>query len=382
MTTVLKQDSTIIGSNSIQIKVQKDDFLKAITTVSGAISSKATLPILNNILIQSDGPDQILLTGTDLELGIRTQCPATVSLQGSVTVPAKKLYEIVRELTPGEIEVTVAKNNAVNIKTNKSFFKIMGLEPDDFPKLPELTPEQSFELDQQVLKQCLALTSFAISRDETRYTLNGVLVILRNKTARFVATDGKRLASIEKNLNLSSDVMLEAIIPLKTVSELIKALSDGEGKAKVVCAQNQIIFQLNKTTFVSRLIEGRFPNYEQVIPKDEKTTARVNRQELLSAMKRVSLLTSQENQSVKLDFIKGRVLISSRSPNLGEAKEEVQAEVTGDNLAIGFNPSYVIDVLKNVDVEEVLLSMTEPDKPGLIKSEDGYQYVVMPMQLS
>ncbi len=379
MTTVLKQDS-IVGSNSMQIKVQKDEFLKAINTTSGAISSKATPPILSNILIQSDGPDQILLTGTDLELGIRTQCPATVSLQGSITVPAKKLYEIIRELTPGEIEVTVAKNNAVNIKTSKSFFKIMGLEPDDFPKLPEPAPEQSFELDQQVLKQCLALTSFAISRDETRYTLNGVLVILRNKTARFVATDGKRLASIEKNLNLSSDVVLEAIIPSKTVSELIKTLS--EGKAKVVSAQNQIIFQLGTTTFVSRLIEGRFPNYEQVIPKEEKTTARVSRQELLSAMKRVSLLTSQENQSVKLDFIKGRVLISSRSPNVGEAKEEVQAEVVGDNLAIGFNPSYVIDVLKNVETEEVLLSMTEPDKPGLIKSEDGYLYVVMPMQLS
>lgn len=381
MTTTLKNES-IVGTGVLQIKTQKEDLLRAVTAVSGAISSKNTLPILNNVLIQSDGPDQIVLTGTDLELGIRTTCPAVVGLQGAITVPAKKLYEIVRELAPGEVDVTVGKNNAVNIKTEKSFFKIMGLEPDDFPKLPEPAPEQSFEFDQKVLRQCLTLTSFAISRDETRYTLNGVLVILKNKTARFVATDGKRLASVEKALASNLDALVEVIMPAKTSVELIKMLGDGEEKVKVVCAQNQIIFQLNETTLVSRLIEGRFPNYEQVIPKEEKTTARINRQELLAAVKRVSLLTSQENKSVKIDFIKEKILISSRTPNLGEAKEEVPAEVSGDDLAIGFNPDYIVDVLKTLETEEVLFSLTEPDKPGLIKGEGGYLYVVMPMQLN
>ena len=381
MTTILKNESIAV-SNVMQFKVQKETFLKAIATASGAIGSKNTLPILNNILIQTNGPDEISLTGTDLELGIKTQCEANVILQGAVTVPAKKLHEIVRELEPGGVEITVVKNNAVNIKTNKSFFKIIGLEPDDFPKLPEPTPEQSFELDQQVLKQCLILTSFAISRDEARYTLNGVLVILKGKTARFIATDGKRLASIEKTTDLPNEITLEVIVPVKTILELIKTLSDEGGKVKVACAQNQITFRLNKTTFTSRLIEGRFPNYEQVIPKEEKTTTQINRLDLLSAMKRVSLLTSQENQSVKLDFIKGRLLISSRSPNLGEAKEEITAEISGEDLTIGFNPNYIIDVLKNLTTEKVLLSVSDPDKPGLVKSEGGYLYVVMPMQLS
>ena len=381
MTTILKNESIAV-SNVMQFKVQKETFLKAIATASGAIGSKNTLPILNNILIQTNGPDEISLTGTDLELSIKTQCEANVILQGAVTVPAKKLHEIVRELEPGGVEITVVKNNAVNIKTNKSFFKIIGLEPDDFPKLPEPTPEQSFELDQQVLKQCLILTSFAISRDEARYTLNGVLVILKGKTARFIATDGKRLASIEKTTDLPNEITLEVIVPVKTILELIKTLSDEGGKVKVACAQNQITFRLNKTTFTSRLIEGRFPNYEQVIPKEEKTTTQINRLDLLSAMKRVSLLTSQENQSVKLDFIKGRLLISSRSPNLGEAKEEITAEISGEDLTIGFNPNYIIDVLKNLTTEKVLLSVSDPDKPGLIKSEGGYLYVVMPMQLS
>ena len=381
MATTLKQENTV-GSGVVQIKVQKDDLLKALTTAIGAINSKATLPILNNVLLHTDGPDHILLTGTDLELSIKTKCPANVLLQGAITVPAKKFYEIVRELTPGEIEITVAKNNAVNIKTTRSFFKIMGLEPDDFPKLPEPAGEQSFELDQEVLKECFGLTLFAISRDETRYMLNGVLVILRNKSARFVATDGKRLASIEKKLDFPNNTTPEVIIPAKTISELLKALSDGGGMVRIISTQNQIIFQTNNTTFISRLIEGRFPNYEQVIPKEEKTIAQIDRQELLAATKRVSILASQENQSVKLDFIKGKILISSRSPNLGEAKEELPAEVFGDDVTIGFNPTYIIDVLKNLETEKISFSVTDPDKPGLIKTPDGYLYVVMPMQLN
>ncbi len=381
MTTGLNTDSTIV-SNALQIKAQKDDLLKAITTVFGAISSKATLPILNNILIKSNGPDQIVLNGTDLELGIKTHCPATVLLQGSVTVPAKKIYEIIRELSAGEIEITVGKNNAVNIKTNKSFFKIVGLESDDFPKLPEPQAEHSFEMDRQVLKECFNLTSFAISRDETRYTLNGVLVIFKSKKARFVATDGKRLACIEKEIQGGGDLAFEVIIPTKTILEVTKAISDTHGKIKIFLAQNQVVFQIDETVLISRLIEGRFPNYEQVIPKETKTKTEVDRLEFLACMKRVSLLTSQENQAVKIDFVGDKLLISSRSPNLGEAKEEIAAKITGDDLTIGFNPAYIIDVLKNLDADKILLAMTDPDKPGLIKSGEDYFYVVMPMQLN
>ena len=381
MTTTLKSKDSTTGSNLIELQIQKEDFLKAVSVVLGAISSKATVPILSNILIQTDGPDKISLTATDLELGIKTECPATVNMGGSVTVPAKKLHEILRELPTGEIEVIVAKNNAVNIKTNRSFFKIMGLEPDDFPKLPEPTPEQSFELDQQTLQKCLVLTSFAISRDETRYTLNGVLVVVRSRSISFVATDGKRLAYIERETTDTNNPF-EMIVPAKTVLELIKTLSEDEQKAKIVCAQNQTIFKLNKTLFVSRLIEGKFPNYEQVIPKDEKTTTQVDRQELLSALRRVSLLTSQENQSVKLDFIKGKLLISSKAANLGEAKEEILTDVVGEDLTIGFNPTYLIDALKNLESEKVTLVMTGQDKPGLVKTNEGYLYVVMPMQLN
>ena len=366
----------------MDIKVQKTDFLKAVSLTAGAVSSKGAVPVLNNILLQANKEmEQIVLTGTDLEIGIRTNCQAQVILEGSITIPAKKLFDIVRELPEGEIDIAVTKNNAVNIKAKKAYFKIMGLGAEDFPKLPEPTPNQTFELDQAILKHCLGLTSFAISHDETRYTLNGVLIALKNGMARFVATDGKRLAFVEKKVDLLKDISIDAIIPAKTVLELLKNLP-GQGKVKVMYSQNQILFQLEGTTIVSRLIEGKFPNYEQVIPKETKTNTQLNRQDFLSAIKRISLLTSQENQTVKLDFTKGRVLVSSRSPNLGEAKEELEAEVLGEDLAIGFNPNYLTDILKNLDVDQISLSLTGPDKPGLFKKNDEYLYVVMPMQLT
>ena len=382
MTTSLNKDNIITGQQELQTRVSKENLLKAITTVSGAVSSKAALPILSNILIESTGPNKIVLTATDLELGIRSVCEATVQLQGSVTIPAKKLYEIIREVQAGEIEVTVNRNHAVNVKTGKSFFKIMGLGGEDFPKLPEISGEEAFEIDAQILRDSLALTSFAISRDETRYTLNGVLFILNNKLSRFVATDGKRMSCVQYQTDVQNSISVEVIIPTKTVLELLKTLSGTEEKVRIAVSQNQIMFQFEETVFVSRLIEGRFPNYEQVIPKEEKVTTEVNRVELLQAMKRVSLLTSQENQAVKVDFIKGKLMLAARSQNLGEAKEEIETEIKGVDLSIGFNPAYVMDALKSLDVERVRLSASDPDKPGVLRAGEHFLYVVMPMQLS
>ena len=365
----------------MEIKIERDAFTQALGRVLGAVGAKNTIPILNSVLLQTNGPSQIILTGTDLELGIQTACEAEVLGEGIIAVPARKTYDIVRELPGGQIEIIVTKNNAVNIKARKSFFKIMGSEAVDFPKFPDPTGKELIRLDQSTLKQCLELTAFAISHDEARYTLNGVLVRLADKKARFVATDGKRLAYAEKDLEIPEGTQLEVIIPNKTIFELEKNLS-GDGEVTLISDTNQIVFKLNGTTIVSRLIEGRFPNYEQVIPKSEKTATQLNREEFLAAAKRASLLTSQENQSIKLDFIHGKVMISSRTPNLGEAKEEIDADVRGDELSIGFNPTYLIDVLKNLDVEQVSLSMTDADKPGLIKGEGGYLYVVMPMQIN
>lgn len=364
----------------MEIFVQRSDFLKAIGLVGGVTALKNnTIPILGNILLETIKDEFLRVVGTDLEIGISTQIPVKITKEGSITVPSKKLLEIIRELPEGEIEVVVAKNNAISIKAGKAYFKILGLSKEDYPKLPEYSQENGIEIPQAVIKEGLTLTFFAISRDETRYILNGVLVSIKEDKICFVATDGRRLAFIDKPLS-GKQQNLEIILPAKTVQELLKVLT-WEGVVKMIPLQNQVVFEVGETTIVSRLIEGQFPNYEQVIPKGEKTLSRANREEFLQAMRRTALLTSVEAPAVKLDFVKGKILLSSRSPNLGEAKEEFVAEVNGNEIAIGFNPNYLIDVLKNLDVDSVSFSLTEPDKPGLLRGKDGYLYVIMPMQL-
>ena len=366
----------------MEIVVSKSNLIKAIGLVGGVTSQKAnTIPILGNILMETTTAGGLRVIGTDLEVGISATIPVEMRQEGSITVPSKKIQEIVRELPDGDIEITVAKNNAVNIKAGKAYFKIMGLSKVDYPKLPEGAAEDGIEIEQALMKECLALTSFAISYDETRYVLNGVLIMIKGNKIRFVATDGRRLAYHEKDFKNKTGKEFEMIVPVKAVHELLKMLS-WEGTLQIIPAQNQAIFNLGETFLVSRLIEGHFPNYEQVIPKGEKTTSQASREELLQAIRRTALLTSPDSPAVKFDFVKGKILISSRSPNLGEAKEELPADFKGDEIAIGFNPHYLIDVLKNLDIDKISLSLTDPDKPGLLKGKDGYLYVVMPMQLN
>lgn len=366
----------------MEIKVLKNSLSKVLGMVSSVTSQKTnTLPILGNILLETVTQDTLKVVGTDLEVGISTTTPIYVIRPGSITVPAKKIYEIVRELPEGEIEITVAKNNTVNIKSSKAYFKIMGLTKEDYPKLPEWTHKDAVEIEQSLVKESLGLTSFAISYDETRYVLNGVFISVQENKIRFVATDGRRLAFIEKEFNNKDNHQFEMIVPVKAVQELLKLLA-WEGNMQIIFSQNQAIFNLGETQLSSRLIEGHFPNYEQVIPKTEKTTSSANREEFLQAIRRTALLTSPDSPAVKLDFIRGKILVSSHSPNLGEAKEELPAEVTGEEVVMGFNPHYLIDVLKNLDIEKISLSLTDPDKPGLVRGKDGYLYVIMPMQLN
>lgn len=366
----------------MEFTIDRERFLQAVGLVSGVAAQKTnTLPILGNILMESKEGGEILLAGTDLELGISTLLEVENLTEGAITVPGKKMHEILRELPPGKVEVTAAKNNAVTIKAGRALFKIMGLPKDDFPKLPEADLTQSIEIEQEIFKECLTLTAFAISHDETRYVLNGVYIQLSEGKIRFVATDGRRLAFVQKKLTHPRPTPLEMIVPAKAAQELNRILGR-EGMVKIIPSKNQAIFHFGKIILTTRLIEGHFPNYEQVIPKEEKTISQVSREELLQAVRRAALLTSPDSQFVKFDFLKDRVLISSRSPNLGEAREEIAAEVSGGELAIGFNPAYLLDVLKNLDVETVSFCLTEPDKPGLLRGKEDYLYVVMPMQLN
>lgn len=365
----------------MKFKTTKEPFLKAIQTLQGVISTKATLPILSNILIETQ-KDTVYMAATDLDVGISLNfTPDEITNEGSITIPAKRLFDIIKELPDGVIDVHVKKNNSVFIESGKCFFKIMGLPKDDFPKIPKLQEKESITVSQKLLKDMFTLTSFAVSHEETRYILNGVLFIVKGKILRFVATDGRRLALIEKEMDSLADFKKEIIVPTKAIQELMRNLKD-EGDVKISFTDNQVSFLFDEMVVVSRLIEGQFPNYEQIIPKTGKNKIMVNREKFLSAAKRVSILTSPDSQSIQVDLFKDRLIFSKSSPDMGEAKEEIDVEHKGSEFSVGFNPQYLVDVLKNLKDEAVSLELTGPESPGIIRAQDNYVYIILPMQLS
>lgn len=365
----------------MKIKASKESLLKAVQTLQSVISTKSTLPVLSNFLLEAQ-KDKILMAATDLDVGISLDfSPIEINEEGSITVPAKKFLDIIKDLPAGDISVTVRKNNSISIESQKCFFRLMGLPKDEFPKLPKLHEKESISLDQRLLKNMLNLTSFAVSRDETRYILTGVLFLVEGKKIRFVATDGRRLALIEKEIDEAQRFKKEVIVPIKAIQELTRNLKD-DGAVKIVFGENQISFQFDNITLISRLIEGQFPNYEQVIPKGGKDKVVIDRERFLWAAKRVAILTSADSQSIKLDLFKDKLIFSKNSPDMGEAREEIDIEHRGGEFSVGFNPQYLIDALKTLKDQDISLELTGSESPGIIRAQGSYVYIVLPMQLS
>jgi len=364
----------------MKIEVDKNTLLKGVSTAQNAISIRSTLPILSNILLEA-GKDELTIIGTDLDMGIISSIPVKTSSPGSITVPAKKFLDIIKELPESTVSISVRKNNMTHITCENTHFKIMGIPKDDFPKLPEFKDRESITIDQSTLKTMLNMTSFAISRDETRYILNGVHVSIKKNLIQMVATDGRRLALIQRQIDQQKGINKKTIIPAKTAQELSRNLKD-EGKVSVSFGENQVMFDLGDSVIISRVIEGEFPDYEQVIPKENKDKAVVEREKFLLAARRASLLTSQDSQAIKIDLNKDKMIISKNSPDIGEAREELDVKYGGSPFSIGFNPSYLIDVLKNLKEESVGFEVQNPEKPGVIRLKDDYIYVVLPMQLT
>jgi len=364
----------------MRIKTQKEPLFRAIQALQTIISTKATLPILSNILIETQ-KNNIYMVATDLDVGISLNLPVEVIEEGGITIPAKRFSDIVRDLPEGGLEITVKKNNSIAIEAEKCFFKLMGLPRDEFPKLPKLQDKESITIEQSLLKNMLSLTSFAVSRDETRYILNGVLFVVRGKNIRLVATDGRRLALVNKELQSQATFKKEVIVPTKAIQEIFRNLED-QGDVKIVFGEKQISFQLDDTVVISRLIEGQFPNYEQIVPKEGKEKIVLDRERFLWAAKRVSNLTSPDSQSIKIDLFKDKLVFFKNSPDMGEAKEEIDIQHKGTEFSVGFNPHYLIDVLKSLKDNDVSLELTGPESPGVIRSQGSYVYIVLPMQLS
>ena len=365
----------------MELTVQKDVLLNGIQTVQNAITQKSSLPVLSNVLLEADGQN-IKLTATDLDIGICSNLPVISGQEGAITIPAKKFFDIVKSLPDGQdVNISLKKNNSIAIKSGKAQFKILGLPKDDFPSLPLFEDKDSITLSQQELKEMLNLTDFAISKDDARHILTGILLVIKGEEITIVATDGRRMAVILKKLEKKTLVDREVIIPLKTVQEVKRLLGD-DGDVKIEFSENQVLFSLNSSFIISRLIEGEFPDYKKVIPGKSSKIVIVSREDFLSAARRVSIFTDQDSQAIKLNIQKSRMTISKNTPYLGEAKEDIKINYSGEKeIEIGFNPKYLIDVLKNLEDDDVNFEVNDQTKPGVIRKGDGYIYVVLPMQV-
>ena len=302
----------------MKFSATKEKLLEGLQQVQNVVSTRTTLPILSNVLLQAKG-SEVHLTTTDLDVGVRGAFEASVEKEGATTLPARRLFTIIRELPSSEVSIEVDGKNAASIRSGQSFFKILGLPEEEFPPLPKFENAKNVTIPQKALRDGLRKTSYAISTDETRYVLNGLLFSFKENKLTLVATDGRRLAMVDIELEFPKSHEADIIVPTKAVTELGRLLTE-DGEVKVSVGSGQIAFELNNTLLVSKLIEGNYPNYKQVIPTETKERVTLERETFLNSLRRVSLLASDKSNSIKLNFSKNNIDITANTPEVGEAK--------------------------------------------------------------
>jgi len=369
----------------MEFSVDRGEFLEGLALTQGVVERRNTLPILANALLDASGKE-LSISATDLEVHVKRRVRAKIKKPGAATVGARKFFEFVRELKPGEVTVRLLENQFVEIVSGRSRVKLVGLPAAEFPSfpLPEAKGSLGFEVPKENLARMIDCTLFAVSTDETRPHLGGVLLSVKPGTLRFVGTDGHRLALIEQPLPGTPTEPRAVILPRKGLSELRKMLEGETGATRLIVGSNVVRVEQGEVELAMRLVEGEFPNYEQVIPQSSKYTIAVDKSELLSALRRVSVVASDRARGVKLQVSPGQLLVAANSPDFGEASEEIEISFTGEELAVGFNSRYLMDVLGVLgDAQKVEIGLTDDASPGVIRGEDdeGYRYVVMPMRL-
>jgi DNA polymerase-3 subunit beta len=371
----------------MELVVRKNDLLRELQLFQGIVERKNTIPILGNVLMEANG-DEVRFLATDLEVGLRSRCNASVAKSGSLTLPAKKFYEIVKSLPETDIRIAEDKGG-VKVAADRFDSRMQTLPREDFPNLPESgagVPKAT--LPRAALKEMVAKTQFAITGEDTRYFLNGALFVLHSDSMSLVATDGHRLALVTAPRNgqgMKADDEIRAILPKKTLWELMRLLSDGDGDIGYERGENHLFFDVGGRLLISRMIDGQFPAYERVIPKGNDKRIEFERDRLTNAVKRVALLSNERSRAVKFLVDKGSVDVLSSSPELGEAKESIPVDYSGPALQICFNAQYVLDFLSAVSTELVSLELKDEVSQALMKPVGGegsdYTYVIMPMRV-
>ena len=375
------------ASSSMEITVSKADLLRELTATQGVVERKTTIPILSNFLFEAAG-DKLSITATDLDLGLRTSCPAKVKKEGSCTIPARKLYDYVKLLSEGDISIKTMENHWVQIRSGRSNTKMVGMARANYPQLPVFPTAGVIKLPSTILRTLIAKTIFAISNEESRYTLNGALMVLKPESIIMVATDGHRLAVAEtdhKFAGLTREV--RPLVPKKALTEVQRLAAEAgeDGQIEFALDDSHLFFRVGDRLLISRMLTGQFPNYEAVLPRENNKHVVLERGELNDAVKRVAQLADQRSHAVKLSVAKEGIEISASSPEYGEAKETLEKDYQGEPLAIGFNAQYMLDFLSAAAEGPISLELKDEQSAGQMRplAEEAYRYryVIMPMRI-
>src|SRR6202045_2703701 len=377
-------------STTMEITVSKFELLRELTATQGVVERKTTIPILSNYLFEAAG-DKLSLTATDLDLSLRTSCNAKVKKEGACTIPARKLYDYVKLLPDADITIRLLDNHWVSIRCGRSNTKMVGMAKSNFPGLPVFPSSGSIKIPAAVLRSMIAKTGFAIASEESRYTLNGALMVLKPESITMVATDGHRLAHVERTGEKFDGVSgeMKTLIPKKAMDEL-KSLLDAGLEKDVECIdfakdESTLFFRIGQRLLTSRQLTGQFPNYEAVLPKDISKSIALHGEELGAAIARVAQFADERSRAVRLRLEKGELKISASSTETGESEDSIEIAYDGEPVAIGFNAQYLIDFIKATGSGEVKLELKDAQSAGQLRPAEGedykYRYIVMPMRI-
>lgn len=364
----------------MKFTIQKDEFIKGLQLIQPIVVSHTTLPILYNVLVTAE-KEKISLFATDLSISIKCPLQATVTKTGSSSFNARILFNIIRELPQDTVEFHIEDKNRAIIQCGQSSYKLLGISADEFPALPPFQTAHSFTIDQALFKDTLQKTNYAASDDESRLILNGVFMSIKSQKLIVVATDGRRLALTEKEVEIPDDQKVDFVIPTKTINELIKVLKE-EGTAKISLTPNMVSFEMENCTIISKLIEGVYPNYQQVIPSqcDERIT--VERESLLGALRRTAIISNERNPSIKIIISKNQLQVMASNTDVGEANEQIPVKYSGKSISMTFNPNYLMDPLKSLGSDDIAIEFTDELSPAVLKSNIPFIYVLMPLRIS
>ena len=373
-------------STTMEITVSKFELLRELTATQGVVERKTTIPILSNYLFEAAG-DKLSLTATDLDLSLRTSCSAKVKKEGACTIPARKLYDYVKLLPDADITIRLLENHWVSIRCGRSNTKMVGMARSNFPGLPVFPSAGVIKIPAAVLRSMIAKTGFAIASEESRYTLNGALMVLKPESITMVATDGHRLAHVERTAEKFEGVSgeMKTLIPKKAMDEL-KSLLDSEAETVDFAKdESTLFFRVGPRLLTSRQLTGQFPNYEAVLPKDVSKSITLQGEELGAAIARVAQFADERSRAVRLRLEKGELKLSASSTETGESEDSIEIAYDGEPMAIGFNAQYLIDFIKATGSREVKLELKDAQSAGQLRPSEGedykYRYIVMPMRI-